>query len=246
VKRRDVVFAVLGGFFLVNAVVAELIGGKLVYVGPESWRLFGQRPVASVGVFPWPIVFVVTDLVNEYFGRRGVRRLTFLTVGLIVYVFGLLAVVRMPSAAPFGVGDAAFDAVFGQSQWIIAGSIAAFCLSQLVDVFVFHVLRRRTGPARLWMRATGSTVVSQLIDSVVVLWIGLALPLGWSASEFAAAAVPNYLIKLTIALAMTPAVYLLHWAVERYLGREEARSLAEAAAADVALDQVGAETAPKA
>jgi queuosine precursor transporter len=234
-SRKDVVFAVLGAFFLVNAVVAEMIGGKLIHVGPESWTLFGSRLGASIGVFPWPVVFVTTDLVNEYFGRRGVRRLTFLTVGMIAYAYVVLFVAMAVPAAPIpgGVDDASFNRVFGQSRWIIIGSILAFGVSQLVDVFVFHALRHRTGRAMLWMRATGSTIVSQMIDSVVVLYVGLAIPLGWNLKQFAAVAVPNYLIKLTIAVAMTPVIYLLHWIVERYLGREQAHALAEAAAQDL-------------
>ncbi len=230
-NRKDIVFAVLGAFFLTNAVIAEIIGGKLIFVGPESWTLFGSRLGASVGVFLWPVVFVTTDLVNEYFGRSGVRRLTFLTIGMIAYAFLAVTIAGMPAAAPFsGVGDGAFDQVFRQSRWIIVGSIAAFAVSQAVDVAVFHLLRRRTGKSLLWMRATGSTVVSQMIDSIVVLYVGLAIPNGWNFRQFAVVAIPNYLIKLVIAFAMTPVIYGLHRLVEAYLGHENAERLAEDAA----------------
>jgi uncharacterized integral membrane protein (TIGR00697 family) len=228
--RRDVVFAVLGAFFLTNAIMAEMVGGKVIYIGPESWSMFGARPAATVGVFMWPVVFVTTDLINEYFGKRGVRRITLLTAGMIAYAFVLLWITSMPPAAPFGVDDKSFKNVFGQSQWIIVGSLTAFLLSQLVDVVVFHWLRRRSGPRMLWLRSTGSTVVSQVIDSIVVIWIGLALPKHWTAMEFVQVAIPNYLIKLVIALAMTPVIYLVHSWVERYLGHSYAQELAEAAA----------------
>jgi uncharacterized integral membrane protein (TIGR00697 family) len=232
-NKKHLVFAVLGAFFLTNAVLAEMIGGKLIFVGPESWTLFGSRLGASVGVFQWPVVFVTTDLINEYFGRRGVRRLTWLTIVMIAYAFVAISVAGWPPAAPFSsVGDAAFSQVFTQSRWIIVGSLAAFAVSQLVDVTVFHLLRRRTGRARLWMRSTGSTVVSQMIDSVVVLYIGLAIPNGWDLSRFATVAIPNYLIKLVIAFAMTPLIYLVHGVIDRYLGREEAERLAAEAAAE--------------
>ncbi|MHC4846046.1 MAG: queuosine precursor transporter [Planctomycetota bacterium] len=231
--RRDVVYAVLGAFFLTNAILAEMVGGKLIYVAPESWTLFGNRLAGTVGVFLWPVVFVTTDLINEYFGRRGVRRITLLTAGMIAWVFILLWVARGVPATEFsGVDDASFDRVFGQSQWIIVGSLAAFLVSQLVDVFVFHVLRRKSGARMLWLRATGSTVVSQLIDSIIVLWIGLAIPLGWDFGQFASVALPNYLIKLVIAVFMTPVIYLVHWVVERYLGKQVAEEIAENAARD--------------
>jgi len=232
VNRSQNVLAVLGAFFLTNAIVAEMIGGKLIFVGDTAWRLGPFGPFAmSVGVIPWPVVFVTTDLVNEYFGRRGVRRLTFLAAAMIAYAFIVLTLTMQVPATPFsGVDDASYAKVFGQSRWIIVGSLAAFLVSQLVDVLVFHALRRRTGKTLLWLRATGSTVVSQAIDSIIVLWIGLAVPLHWTPTQFANVAIPNYLVKLAIAVAMTPVVYLGHWLVEKYLGRSVAEALAEQAA----------------
>lgn len=230
--RTQNVLAVLGAFFITNALVAEVIGGKLIYVGDTSWRLGPFGPFAmSVGVIPWPVVFVTTDLVNEYFGRRGVRRLTILAAIMIAYAFIVLTLtMQVPATSFSGVDDVAYNKVFGQSRWIIIGSLTAFLLSQLVDVLVFHALRRRTGKGFLWLRATGSTVVSQAIDSIVVLWIGLALPLHWTPLQFANVAIPNYLVKLVIAVCMTPVVYLGHWLVERYLGHSVAEALAESAA----------------
>lgn len=244
-KRKDIVLGILGAFFLTNAIIAELIGGKVIYVGSPDWTLaigdpswglvFGP-PAISVGIIPWPVVFVTTDIINEYFGRRGVRRLTFLAVGMISYVFVLLFVTRQFPAAEglTGIDDASYDRVFGQGQWIIVGSLIAFLIAQLVDVVIFHLLRKRTGKALIWLRATGSTVVSQLIDTVVVLWIGLAVPNAWTFEKFASVAATNYSVKLGVAILMTPAIYLAHWAVEMYLGKETAEALAEEAARESA------------
>jgi len=232
-RKEQLLFTVLGGFFITNALLAELIGGKLIYFGDPNWRLgpFGPGFAMTVGIIPWPVVFVTTDLVNEYFGRRGVRRLTFLTVGLISYAYIVLFLtMQVPATSFSAVDDASYNRVFGQSLWIIVGSITAFLLSQLVDVLIFHTLRRRTGKTMLWLRSTGSTVVSQAIDSLVVLYIGLALPLGWSVHQYFNVVIPNYLVKLTLALVLTPLIYGAHWAVERYLGEEAAQDLAEEAA----------------
>jgi queuosine precursor transporter len=230
-SRRDAVFAVLAGFFLTNAILAEMIGGKLIAVAPESWTVLGQPLRATAGVFLWPVVFVTTDLINEYFGLRGVRRITLLTAGMIAYVFlALRGAMSVPAIASSPVDDASFGRVFGTGQWIIVGSLAAFLVSQLVDVTVFHWLRRRTGARWIWLRATGSTVVSQVLDSVVVLWIGLAIPYDWTLQEFVTTAAPNYLIKLVLAIAMTPVIYLVHAWIERWLGRDLAHRLAEDAA----------------
>ena len=238
VSRTQSVFAILGAFFITNALVAEMIGSKLIYVGSTSWRLGPFGPFAmSVGVVLWPVVFVTTDLVNEFFGRRGVRRLTFLCASMIAYAFVVLFLtMKVPATSFSGVDDASYNKVFGGSRWIMVGSLTAFMISQFVDVVVFHLLRRRTGSRMIWLRSTGSTVVSQLIDSVVVLWIGLALPLHWSATQFANVAIPNYLVKLVIALCMTPVIYLGHWIVEKYLGHSVAEALAEDAALDRTAD----------
>jgi len=237
VTRANVVFLVLGGFFITNAIVAEMIGSKLIYVGDPDWRLGPFGPFAmSVGIIPWPVVFLSTDLVNEFFGRRGVRRLTFLTVAMIAYTYLLLfATMQIPSTSFSGVDDASYNKVFGQSRWIIVGSLTAFMISQLVDVFVFHALRHRTGHGLLWLRATGSTIISQMIDSIVVLYIGLAIPLKWGFTQFVSVAIPNYLVKLGIAVCATPLIYVGHWAVERYLGKPVAEALAEEAAHDHAV-----------
>jgi uncharacterized integral membrane protein (TIGR00697 family) len=179
----------------------------------------------------WPVVFITTDLVNEYYGKKGVRRLTLMTTAMIAYAFVVLYLTRLIDAVPgLGIDDASYQRVFTQSQWIIAGSITAFLIAQLIDVLIFHAVRRRTGSALIWLRATGSTVVSQLIDSIVVLYIGLALPQSWDAKTFLTSAGTNYSVKLLIAIAATPMIYLGHWAVERYLGKEVAEKLAEEAA----------------
>ena len=82
-RRKDIVYVILAGIFITNALVAELIGGKLIYIG---------EVVMSLGILPWPIVFITTDLINEYFGEKGVKKLSFITAGLIAYTFFLLLI----------------------------------------------------------------------------------------------------------------------------------------------------------
>jgi len=221
-SRRDIVYLALAGFFVTNAILGELTGGKLFTLGPFT---------LSIGVIPWPVVFIATDLINEYFGREGVRRLTFVTIALIVYAFVVLFVaIEVPAATFSPVSDRQFRAVFGQSLWIIVGSVTAFALSQLVDVTVFWLVRHRTGGRYLWMRATGSTIVSQLIDSLVIIGIAFWLPGKVQTSEFLTVALSNYSFKLIVALGITPLLYVGHAAIDRFLGSEEAHSLLESAA----------------
>ena len=221
-SRRDIVYLALAGFFVTNAILGEVTGGKLFSWGPFT---------LSIGVIPWPVVFLSTDLINEYFGRDGVRKLTFMTIGLIIYAFVVLFLAMQVPAASFSpVTDAQFEAVFGQSLWIIVGSVTAFALSQGVDVGVFWLVRHKTGGRFLWMRATGSTVASQFIDSIVIIGIAFWLPGKVKTSEFLTVAASNYSYKFLIAVGMTPFIYMAHSAIDRFLGREEAHQLIERAA----------------
>lgn len=213
-NRKDLVFIILAGFFVTNAIVAELIGGKLV----QFFGIFTQ----SIGIILWPVVFVLTDLINEYYGRNGVRKLTFITIGLIIYTYILITIAINLKAVDFSpVNDSVFLTVFGQSQWIIVGSIIAFFSSQLVDVYVFWKLRNVTGKRMIWLRATGSTFVSQLIDTFVVQFIAFVLPGKWAFGEFFVNASWGYLFKILVALALIPLIYLGHFAIERYLGENK-------------------------
>ena len=243
-------FVVLAGFFVTNALMAEFIGVKIfaleatLGVEPFEWNLFGQSGSLSftAGTLLWPFVFVLTDVVNEYFGRRGVRLVSWLTVFLIAwaFVFAFVAIGLAPApwwveiGKPQGVPDmqGAYSVVFGQGLWTIAGSITAFLIGQLIDVAIYHRIRRATGERKVWLRATGSTLVSQLVDSFVVLYIAFVLgPQQWPISLFLAVATVNYAYKAVVALAATPVIYAAHAAVDRWLGREAADELKARAAA---------------
>lgn len=207
-SRRDLVFFVLAGVFITHALLGELLGGKLF----TAWGW-----VMSIGVIPWPVVFVTTDLVNEYYGPRAVRRLTLLAIVLIVYTFGLLWLCMLvPAASISPVDDASFNRVFGQSMWIIVGSIVAFAISQLLDASVFVALRRLTKSRLLWLRAVGSTVISQLIDTFVINTIAFGLPGKISPGEVLELSVTNYGYKFIVALATLPVIYFGHGIVDRY------------------------------
>jgi uncharacterized integral membrane protein (TIGR00697 family) len=216
-SRKDLVYLILSGLFVCNAILGEVLGGKLIQVGPY---------VMSMGVLPWPIVFLSTDLMNEYFGKPGVRRLTFLTVALIVYAFLVIyGAIAVPAASVSPVQDHEFSIVFGQSLWIIVGSVVAFLASQLTDVMVFWLFRDRTNGKHLWLRATGSTAVSQIIDTFVILGIAFWLPGKIPTEAFFSLAFANYTYKFLIAVTLTPLIYIAHNAIDRYLGREDVQAL---------------------
>lgn len=208
--KRELIFVILAGIFITNAVVAELIGGKLIQIGPF---------VMSIGILPWPIVFLTTDLINEYFGEKGVRKLSFITAALIGYAFVVLFLaMKIPAAIGISpVSDMQFEAVFGQSMWIIIGSIVAFMVSQLIDVTVFWYFKNKTGDSKIWLRTTGSTIVSQLFDSFIVLGIAFWLPGKMNFETFVSSALTGYTFKLLIAIVLTPLIYLGRNVINKHL-----------------------------
>lgn len=211
--RRQTLYLILCGIFITNALTAELIGGKLIDV-------FGIP--MSIGILPWPIVFLTTDLINEYFGQSGVKKITLLTAALIVYCFFVLYLAIGIPATPDipGVTDEQFNAVFGQSQLIIVGSITAFLVTQLLDTVIFQFVKRRTGNKWLWMRSTGSTVISQLLDSFIVLGIAFWLPGKMPTDVYLQSGMAGYLVKLSIAVLLTPLIYLGHAVIDKYLAKD--------------------------
>jgi uncharacterized integral membrane protein (TIGR00697 family) len=249
-SRATRLFLALAGFFITDALIAEFVGVKIfslertLGIGDVQWSLFGVSGSLNftAGVIYWPVVFVLTDLINEYFGRRGVRLVSWLAVLFIAWSFfaAYIAIRLAPAGfwieanAELGVPDIqrSYALIFGQGMWTIAGSITAFLVGQLIDVVVFHRIRHATGERWLWLRATGSTAVSQLFDSYIVLYIAFVLgPQKWPLAQFLAVGTVNYLYKMAAAIVMIPVLYLIHIGVNRYLGDEEAARLRREAAA---------------
>lgn len=237
-------FYILGSFFVANAILAEFIGVKVFSLEktfgmlPLNLSILGYKDLSfnlSAGVLLWPVVFIMTDIINEYFGRRGVRFLSFTAAALILYSFLMVFLATNLIPADFWIQrntpqgsinmHLAFNTVYGQGMWIIAGSLTAFLVGQLVDVTVFHFLKKRTGDPKVWLRATGSTLVSQLIDSFIVLIIAFYFGAGWDLGLVLAIGVVNYIYKFFIAVVFTPLLYLIHYLVDIYLGKEFAEKL---------------------
>lgn len=241
-------FIVLAGFFICNAILAEFIGVKIfsleqtLGLPQASFTFFGESNLGfnlTAGVVLWPVVFVMTDVINEYYGKKGVQRLSFLTVFLILYAFLMvfLAIHLSPNSwwqhesGMIGEGpglsdmDLAFRKIFGQGLWIIIGSLVAFLIGQIVDVYVFQKIKNITGESKVWLRATGSTLVSQFIDSFVVLMIAFYIGSDWPLSRVLAIGLVNYIYKFIMAVGLTPVIYAAHYLIDRYLGDALAQQL---------------------
>jgi uncharacterized integral membrane protein (TIGR00697 family) len=235
-------------FFVANALIAEIIGGKIFSLErlfgfhPVNFSLFGQHNLSfnlTCGVLLWPLEFIMTDIVNEYYGPKAVKRISFTAIALISYAFIMFFMSMHISPADWwvvskkdqGIPDlqAAYSGIFGQGMWIILGSLVAFLVSQLVDVYVFHKIKKMTGEKRVWLRATGSTVISQLIDSYIVLIIAFKFGNNWPWSQVIAIGFMNYMYKFTIAIILTPLIYLAETRIEKYLGPDLAHKMKRSA-----------------
>ncbi len=241
-------FIAITAFFVANALIAECIGGKIFSLekifgfSPLNFTLFGESGLAlslTCGVLLWPLEFVITDIVNEYYGPKAVRRISYIAVALIAYAFLMFYMAMSVPGADFWYGSAseagvpnmgnAFNAVYGQGMWIILGSIAAFLISQMVDVTVFHKIKKITGEKKVWLRATGSTLISQLVDSFIVLFIAFYIGKGWSMPKVLAICMVNYAYKFIIAILLTPLIYLIQGKMDLYLGKESSTAMKQSA-----------------
>ena len=284
-------FIILSAIFITNALIAEFIGVKIFSLERtlglplSSFNLFGHNDLSfqlTAGVLIWPVVFVMTDIINEYFGRSGVIRLSWLAIFMIAYafLFVYLAIhlvpadfwpsshldfiadpqqkeknfnpffqnpteeeeeksLKVPSATLQRISyllknrlskevsnyNTAFTLVFGQGLKIILASIVAFIIGQILDALIFHKIKLITGDRRIWLRATGSTLISQSFDSYIVLFIAFYFGANWPLSLVLAIGTVNYIYKVCMAIGLTPVIYVIHSIIHRYLGDDLSKEL---------------------
>ncbi|HLF35548.1 MAG TPA: queuosine precursor transporter [Cyclobacteriaceae bacterium] len=252
--KKTNLFIILSGIFLTNAIIAEMIGVKIfslestLGLAPAGLKFFFSEPLdlnLTAGVIIWPVVFITTDIINEYFGKKGVKKISFLTAGFIMYIFFIIYFVTSLPPAPLWLKvneiapdgshyniNFAFTNIFRQGMGIIIGSITAFLIGQLLDVFIFQRLKFLTGPKKIWFRATGSTMVSQFVDSFLVLIIAFYLFGNLSLAQVIAIGIINYVYKVLMAIVLIPLLYAGHFLIDRYLGKEESERMSEEASRD--------------
>jgi queuosine precursor transporter len=249
-SKKTFLYLLLSCFFITNALIAEFGGvkifslEKLLGIAPLHLNILGMITDLnlSVGVLIWPVVFIFSDIINEYFGKTGVRRISFITAGMVGYSFIIVLMwTGMPPAdfwlkvngldamgRPFDI-NYAYSTIFRAGLGIIVGSLTAFLISQLVDAYVFHYFKKITGHKYLWLRSTGSTVVSQVIDSFVILFIAFYFLGNWSLGQVFRVGLTQYFYKVFLAIGLTPLIYLAHVVIDSYLGKESSARFIEEA-----------------
>jgi queuosine precursor transporter len=212
---RIMLFVTLVAVLVTCLVVGDLVGGKLT-----SLHLFGREWVFAVGMLSFPITFVLTDIISEFYGRTAVRRVTLIAFFMVALTFLIAQAAGAMPWASFtqgkdwdGVNELQFNTVFTQASRIQLSSMTAFLLASLVDISVFFLLKKLTGNRMLWLRATGSTAISQLFDTVIIQALAFGNKL--TPSEYFNVVTTSYLIKLVVAIGITPVIYGLHELIEK-------------------------------
>jgi len=206
VDRKQHLYLWLAGIFVTALLIGDLTGGRYFRVG--SFDL-------SAGMLLFPITFVLTDVVNEFYGPVGAKRITFLGLGLAGLAFLFINVVLALPPSKIGLPSEAVTQVLGSSRRVYIGSLAAYLIGQLSDIAIFGVFRRLTGHRMIWLRATGSTLISQAIDTLVVnaIFLGGTQPI----PTIARVMVTAYVLKIVFAVGLTPVIYAAHGLMFRVL-----------------------------
>lgn len=216
--RKHTLYLWLNALFITFLLMAEITGNKL-------FSVFGFT--MTMGVIPFPVTFIITDVLNEFYGKTSVRHTTLLGMVMILIAYGIIVIdLQIPALHDSPIDDASFEKVFANSGLVIIGSIVAYLVGQLIDIHVFHYLRIKTHGKLVWLRATGSTVVSQFIDSFIVIFIALGPYKKFP--ELLQIGMNNFTYKMLIAIGLTPLIYASHTIVFKYLG-EEANSMRDKA-----------------
>jgi uncharacterized integral membrane protein (TIGR00697 family) len=207
-------FVVLASIFVTCLVLGDVTGGKAFATG--------VGPV-SVGMILFPVTFLLTDVINDFYGRRGARFVTLVGAGMATLAYvALVITTALPTDADSYFQDGEYAKIFGGSSKLFLASIIAYLIGQVLDINIFLFWKRATKGKHLWLRATGSTLLSQLVDTATInsiFWAGVAdKSWGWIGAKI----FREYLIKVAVAVLLTPVVYGVHALIMRWLGLEPA------------------------
>lgn len=210
---RERVFLLLAGLFIAALIVCNLIANRFVAVD-LGFKVF----VVSAGILPYPVTFLVTDVLSEIYGKRRANQVVWIGFVVSLFVLGVLWLgMQFPAVPGSRIDDAEYFEMFGNSWRIVFASMTAYLVAQLVDIRLFHFWRRLTDGRHLWLRNNASTIVSQLVDTVLVVCVLFAGDPQWPTERIVGAIVDGWLFKTLVALADTPWFYAAVFACRRWL-----------------------------
>jgi len=222
------VYLWLSALFVACLLIADIIGVKLFEIA-LPFEIFGFKTVQhTCGMLTFPITFIIGDVINEYFGEKAAKRTVYIGFTMSVLAFCVINFAQgLPNLnAPYNVSKAAFDEIFGSSKMLYVASLVAFMVGNLCDIWFFKEFKKRTGGKALWLRATGSTVISQMIDSLIVTYLAFGLgktlagQVGATMPEVLHIAATGYGLKFFLAFAVTPFMYICRDFLQSRFGLE--------------------------
>jgi uncharacterized integral membrane protein (TIGR00697 family) len=234
IEKRTFLYWFLSLFFITNVITAEVIGTKIFSFDKTFGLNLSNNWLKldfSAGVLIWPVVFITTDIINQYFGVPGVKKITFYTFFMLVFVFLMFKLSVLLKPADFWMNINAYDPEgnrfnpnfafsfnVNQGSNIIIGSLSAFLLSQFIDALIYQKIRVLTREKIIWLRVGVSTFFSQLVDSFFVLFVAFYLMGNWTLGKVFNVGFSQFSFKIFVTIISIPLVYLFHYLIDRYLG----------------------------
>lgn len=204
------IYLLLAALFITSLVVSNLIFQKFFYWYPFHWEIFGVKLFElSVGILPYPITFLITDIISEIYGKKRANQVV--VMGIFASLFSLLIVLisnAVPATPWSPVSDNMFTTVFGSTAIAVTASMMAYLFAQFIDIQIYHFWKRLTKGKHLWLRNNGSTFASQFIDTFTILILLCSFEIiAWD--KFYGLLMSGVIFKWFIALCDTPFMYLL-------------------------------------
>ena len=203
------IYLILGALFITSLVVSNLIFQKFFYWHPFDMQVFGvDLFILSVGILPYPITFLITDLISEIYGKQKANQMV--TVGIFASIFSIIIISvadSLPAIVDSPVGDVLFSKVFGSTVIAVFASMITYLLAQFIDIRIYHFWKNLTKGRMLWLRNNFSTFFSQFVDTFTITFLlCLFEVLKWD--QFTGLLISGFLFKILIALIDTPFLYL--------------------------------------
>ncbi|MFD1094983.1 queuosine precursor transporter [Salegentibacter chungangensis] len=215
------IYLILGALFIASLVVSNLIFQKFF-----SWDFFGIYTFEiSVGILPYPITFLITDIISEVYGKKKANEIV--TAGIFASLFSLLIIYAangVPATNWSPVGNELFSKVFGATAIAVFASMVAYLLAQYIDIQLFHFWKRLTKGRHLWLRNNFSTFLSQFVDTFSVLFLLCSFnKIAWE--QFGALLLSGFLFKVLVAALDTPFLYAAVFGLRRRFNLEQGEEL---------------------
>ena len=238
--HAEIIYLILAALFIASLVTSNLIFQKFFYWHPIDLEVFGSKLFeVSVGLLPYPITFLITDILSEIYGRK---KANLVVIAGIFASFFSLAIIYVSKEAPATswspVNDTTFTKVFGATPLAVLASMMAYLTAQFIDIRIYHFWKKLTRGNHLWLRNNFSTFSSQIVDTLTVLLLLCSFGIiSWD--NFLGLLISGVLFKILIAALDTPILYLIIYGFRTYFGLKKGEEIHEKIALEKEVQSIG-------